>query len=93
MINLPGLMIDTIQNAKKQIIQQHIANPSLKDAWTKYVDTQTVFAHTALATFTTVAVVASKELMDTRIEKVLNPLAINWTRAGLDAWADSAKKP
>jgi hypothetical protein len=93
MINIPAMMIDTIQNAKKQVIQQHITNPTLKDIWTKYVDTQTAFAHVALTTFTTVAVVATKELLETRIEKILNPLAINWTRAGLDAWADSAKKP
>ena len=37
------VLIDTIQNGKKQFIKKYMKHPELSQAWNKYIDTQTIF--------------------------------------------------
>lgn len=94
MYNISELTIDTIQNGKKQFISKYITDPELSQAWKNYVDTQTVFLHASIKTSTTIMTTLSREIMETKVEKIFNPFSINWMRAGWDAWMqqDTAKK-
>ncbi len=86
MFNIPELMIDSVQNGKKQFINKYITNPELAKAWTQYVDTQTEFLHVSIKTGTAVATTMGREFMETKVEKIFNPFSIDWMRAGWDAW-------
>lgn len=86
MFNIPELMIDSVQNGKKQFITKYITNPDLAKAWTQYVDSQTEFLHVSIKTGTTVATTMGREFMETKVEKIFNPFSIDWMRAGWDAW-------
>jgi len=86
MFNIPELMIDSVQNGKKQFINKYITNPELAKAWTEYVDTQTKFLHVSMKTGTTVVTTLGREVMETKVEKIFNPFSIDWMRAGWDAW-------
>lgn len=92
MINMPDLVIDSIQNGKKQFIEKHISNSQMKQAWTEYVDAQTNFLHVAIKTSTVVAHEIMTDLMETRIEKLFNPFSIDWIKASLDAWTTQMNK-
>ena len=70
MFNIPELMIDSIQNGKKQFINKYITNPDLSRAWTQYVDSQTEFLHTSIKTGTTVMTTCGREIMETKVEKI-----------------------
>lgn len=86
MFNIPELMIDSVQNGKKQFINKYITNPELARAWTEYVDTQTKFLHVSIKTGTSVVTTLGREVMETKVEKIFNPFSIDWMRAGWDAW-------
>lgn len=92
MFNIPELMVDSVQNGKKQFINKYITNPQLKQAWTEYVDAQTEFLHVSIHTGTTVMTSAGRELMETKVEKIFNPFSIDWFRAGWDAWTAQSNK-
>jgi hypothetical protein len=86
MFNIPELMIDAVQNGKKQFINKYITNPSLARAWTEYVNSQTEFLHVSIKTSTTVVTTMGREFMETKVEKIFNPFSIDWMKAGWDAW-------
>jgi hypothetical protein len=92
MFNIPELMVDSVQNGKKQFINKYITNPELARAWTEYVDTQTKFLHVSIKTGTTVMTTAGREVMETKVEKIFNPFNIDWFRAGWDAWTAQTNK-
>ena len=92
MFNIPELIIDSVQNGKKQFINKYISNASLNHAWTEYVTAQTNFLHTSIKTGNTMMTVLGHELMETKIEKVFNPFSIDWTKAGWDAWMTQSNK-
>lgn len=86
MFNIPELVVDSIQNGKKQFIAKYITNPDLARSWTEYVDSQTEFLHVSIRTGTSVLTTIGREVMDTKIEKLFNPYSIDWMKAGWDAW-------
>jgi len=92
MFNIPELMVDSVQNGKKQFINKYITNPELARAWTEYVDTQTKFLHVSIKTGTTVMTTAGREVMETKVEKIFNPFNIDWFIAGWDAWTAQTNK-
>lgn len=92
MYNLPQLAVDSIQNGKKQFIEKHISDPELKHAWTNYVDAQTNFLHVGMETAAAVATTLGRQLMETKVERLLNPFQIDWFRAGWDAWTAHCNK-
>lgn len=92
MFNIPELMVDSVQNGKKQFINKYITNPELARAWTSYVDSQTKFLHTSIATGTVVMTTMGREVMETKVEKIFNPFSIDWFRAGWDAWTTQSNK-
>ena len=92
MFNIPELMVDSVQNGKKQFINKYITNPELSRAWTQYVDSQTDFLHTSIKTGTTVMTTLGREVMETKVEKIFNPFSIDWFRAGWDAWTTQSNK-
>lgn len=91
MFNIPELMIDSIQNGKKQFINKYITNSELAKAWTEYVDTQTNFLHVSLKTGSTVVTTMGREIMETKVEKLFNPFSIDWMKAGWDAWVQQTQ--
>jgi len=92
MFNMFDLCIDTIQNGKKQFIEQYIKNANLKKSWTKYVDTQGAFLHSALETQLEMTSELTKTFMDTKLEKLYNPFGIDWFQAGWDAYQQNNRK-
>ena len=90
MFNVPELMVDSVQNGKKQFINKYITNPELARAWTEYVDTQTKFLHVSIKTSTAIATTIGREVMETKVEKIFNPFSIDWFRAGWDAWVQQS---
>ena len=92
MYNISELTVDTIQNGKKQFITKYITDPELATAWTNYVDTQTVFLHASIKTSTTIMTALSREVMETKVEKIFNPFTIDWFKAGWDAWTTQYNK-
>lgn len=92
MFNIPELIVDSIQNGKKQFINKYVTNPDLKEAWTRYVNSQTEFCHTSIDTATAILTTFGRECMDTKVEKLLNPFNIDWFRAGWDAWTAQSNK-
>lgn len=92
MAQMPELIVDSIQNGKKQFIEKYVKNYELKQAWINYVDTQTKFVHAAIKTGSTIGFVLGKELLDTKVQKIVNPLDIDWFKAGWDAWTSHSNK-
>lgn len=81
----PVVVVDTIQNGKKQFIKKYIKHPELAHDWNKYVDTQTIFVQQALKTFETSFLLVFEKIIGTHGEKLFNPLGIDWFQAGWDA--------
>lgn len=92
MYNIPELIVDSIQNGKKQFINKYISNADLKHAWTEYVNAQTNFLHVSIKTGTTVITAIGHDLMETKVEKIFNPFSIDWFKAGWDAWTTQTNK-
>ena len=92
MLDPVNLTIDSIQNGKKQFIEKYIKNPNLKNSWTKYVDTQGAFLHSALETQLEVTSELTKTFMDTKLEKLYYPFGIDWFQAGWDAYQQNNRK-
>ena len=92
MFNIPELMVDSVQNGKKQFINKYITNQELARAWTHYVDSQTDFLHASIKTGTAVMTTVGREVMETKVEKIFNPFSIDWFRAGWDAWTAQSNK-
>jgi hypothetical protein len=92
MLDPVNLTIDAIQNGKKQFIEKYIKNTNLKNSWTKYVDTQSAFLHSAMETNLEMSSELTKTFMDTKLEKLYNPFAIDWFQAGWDAYQQNNRK-
>jgi hypothetical protein len=67
-------IVDTIQNGKHQFIKNYIHNQELADAWTKFVETQSIFCHTAV------------KVTDLMFQKMTEPQGPDWLQATLDSW-------
>lgn len=92
MFRSASLLIDTIQNGKKQFISKHIRNPLMSSAWTKYVTTQTAFCHSIIDLQIETVSETSKAVTETKLGKLLNPYGIDWFTAGWDAYVNQGLK-
>ena len=92
MFNQPELLIDTIQNAKKQWVEKCIRNQDIKNNCNIYIDAQSKFLKTALTVTSGVATVVGYEMLNTKIEKMFNPFGVDFFKAGWDAWVDANKQ-
>ena len=81
----PSVVVDTIQNGKKQFIKKYMHHAELAHDWNKYVDTQTIFVQQALKTYETSFLLVLEKMMGTHGERLFNPLGIDWFQAGWDA--------
>lgn len=87
-----SLLVDTLQNGKKQFIKNHIKNPLMSSAWTKYVNTQTEFCHSIVDLQIEAISETSKAISETKLSKVFNPFGIDWFAAGWDAYVSRGLK-
>jgi hypothetical protein len=81
----PEVLVDTIQHGKKQFIKKYMKHPELSQAWTKYVDDQSVFVKQAIKTNETTALLLIEKMIGSTGEKLFNPFGIDWFEAGWDA--------
>ena len=81
----PEVLVDTIQNGKKQFIKKYMKHPELSQAWNQYVDAQSLFIHQAFKTNETTTLLLVEKVMGTHGEKLFNPFGIDWFQAGWDA--------
>ncbi len=81
----PEVLIDTIQNGKKQFVKKYMKHPELSQAWNKYIDAQTIFMQQALKTNETTMLLLIEKIIGTHGEKLFNPFGIDWFEAGWDA--------
>jgi len=88
MINQPSLFIDSVQNAKKQFVHKYVGNQDLKNNMIIYIDAQSKFLHTVIETTTGIMTTCGREILHTKMEKLINPFSIDWYKAGWDAWAE-----
>jgi len=86
MINQPSLFIDSVQNAKKQFVHKYVRNQDIKNNLIIYIDAQSKFLHTAIDATTRIITTCGHEVLQTKIENMLNPFNIDWFKAGWDAW-------
>jgi len=86
MINQPSLFIDSVQNAKKQFVHKYVGNQDLKNNMIIYIDAQSKFLHTVIETTTGIMTTCGREILHTKMEKLINPFSIDWYKAGWDAW-------
>lgn len=89
MFNQPELIIDTIQNAKKQWTEKCVRNIDIKNHLNIYVDAQTKFLKTALASASGISSTIGQDILNTKVEKLFNPFGIDFFKAGWDAWSDA----
>ena len=89
MFNQPELLVDTIQNAKKQWIEKCIRNTDVKNNLNLFVDAQSKFLKTAIQTTSGILSTVGHEMLNTKIEKMFNPYGIDFFKAGWDAWAEA----
>lgn len=81
----PEVLVDTIQNGKKQFIKKYMKHPELSQTWNQYVDAQSFFIQQALKTNETTILLMTEKIMGTHGEKLFNPFGIDWFQAGWDA--------
>ncbi len=89
MLNQPELLVDTIQNAKKQWVEKYIKNIDVKNNLNILVDAQSKFLKTAIQTTSGILSTVGHEMLNTKIEKMFNPYGIDFFKAGWDAWAEA----
>ena len=89
MFNQPELLVDTIQNAKKQWIEKYVRNTDVKNNLNLFVDAQSKFLKTAIQTTSGILSTVGYEMLNTKIEKMFNPYGIDFFKAGWDAWAEA----
>ena len=89
MLNQPELLVDTIQNAKKQWVEKYIKNIDVKNNLNIFVDAQSKFLKTAIQTTSGILSTVGHEMLNTKIEKMFNPYGIDFFKAGWDAWAEA----
>lgn len=89
MFNQPELLVDTIQNAKKQWVEKYIRNVDVKNNLNLYVDAQSKFLKTALQTTSGIVSTVGYEMLNTKIENMFNPYGIDFFKAGWDAWVEA----
>ena len=89
MFNQPELLVDTIQNAKKQWVEKYIKNIDVKNNLNIFVDAQSKFLKTAIQTTSGILSTVGNEMLNTKIEKMFNPYGIDFFKAGWDAWAEA----
>ena len=89
MFNQPELLVDTIQNAKKQWVEKYVKNIDVKNNLNLFVDAQSKFTKTAIQTTSGILSTVGYEMLNTKIEKMFNPYGIDFFKAGWDAWAEA----
>ena len=92
MFRSASLLIDTVQNGKKQFIKQHIKNPLMSSAWTNFVNKQTDFCHSIIDLQLETITESSKAISETKLGKLMNPFGIDWFTAGWDARVNQGMK-
>ena len=91
MINQPSLFIDSVQNAKKQFVHKYVRNQDLKNNMIIYIDAQSKFLHSAVEATSNIISTCGREILHTKVEKLLNPFSIDWFKAGWDAWSAQSR--
>lgn len=91
MFNQPKLFIDSVQNAKKQFVEKYVRHQDLKNNMIIYIDAQSKFLNTAMETTTNIISTCGREVLHTKLEKLVNPFSIDWYRAGWDAWTAQSR--
>ena len=89
MFNQPELLVDTIQNAKKQWVEKYVKNIDVKNNLNLFVDAQSKFTKTAIQITSGILSTVGYEMLNTKIEKMFNPYGIDFFKAGWDAWAEA----
>ena len=89
MLNQPELLVDTIQNAKKQWVEKYIKNIDVKNNLNILLDAQSKFLKTAIQTTSGILSTVGYEMLNTKIEKMFNPYGIDFFKAGWDALTEA----
>ena len=92
MFNQPLLFIDSVQNAKKQFVEKYVRNQDVKNDMIIYIDAQSKFLHSALEATSGIISTFAREMLHTKVEKLVNPFSIDWHKAGWDAWITQNRK-
>ena len=92
MFNQPSLFIDSVQNAKKQFVEKYVRNQDMKNDMIIFIDAQSKFLHSALEATSGIISTIAREVLHTKVEKLINPFSIDWHKAGWDAWITQNRK-
>ncbi len=91
MFNQPLLFIDSVQNAKRQFVEKYVRHPDIKADMIIYIDAQSKFLHSAVEATSNIISTCGREILHTKVEKLLNPFSIDWFKAGWDAWSAQSR--
>ena len=91
MFNQPLLFIDSVQNAKRQFVEKYVRHQDIKADMIIYIDAQTKFLHSAVEATSNSISTCGREILPTKVEKLVNPFSIDWFKAGWDAWSAQSR--
>lgn len=91
MFNQPLLFIDSVQNAKRQFVEKYVRHQDIKADMIIYIDAQTKFLHSAVEATSNIISTCGREILQTKVEKLVNPFSIDWFKAGWDAWSAQSR--
>jgi len=92
MIKESTVIIDSIQNAKKQFVTKYVTDTDTKNNMLIYIEAQTKFLHSAVDTTSNVVLKFAREILDYKLEKFLNPFDVNWFKAVWDAQVKNSNR-
>jgi len=91
MFNQPLLFIDSVQNAKSKFVEKYVRHQDIKADMIIDIDAQTKFLHSAVEATSNIISTCGREILHTKVEKLLNPFSIDWFKAGWDAWSAQSR--
>ena len=91
MFNQPLLFIDSVPNAKRHFVEKYVRHPDITAEMMIYIDAQSKFLHSAVEATSNIISTCGREILHTKVEKLVNPFSIDWFKAGWDAWSAQSR--
>lgn len=71
-------IIDSVQNAKKNVVNSFVTNDSIKESMLKFVDTQTSYTKEAVKNFSGISTTLSLQLFSEASKAVTEMTKFDW---------------